>query len=195
MFENNTFATPRLLFATESRLRSVSKQFANVPQQSCIGDRKFCKTFEEVSMLNAAPNNRPRCAEWEQISHSCLPRRAAIRNFSTPFRKVRPLCGPYVGEFSVDICEIFFIYIVYLNVEYFVKTNIGTLWVENSSLHFANNTAARVWFSAAGCHKRRNRWPVMWEALPSNYVHLFTNFQCEQLVLVPTRRLAGRRQS
>ncbi len=35
-------------------LRSVSKQFANVPQQSCTRDRKFCKTFANVSILNAA---------------------------------------------------------------------------------------------------------------------------------------------
>ena len=32
----------------------MSKQFANVPQQSCTRDRKFCKTFANVSILNAA---------------------------------------------------------------------------------------------------------------------------------------------
>ncbi len=32
---------------------SVSKQFANVPQHSCTRDRKFGKTFANVSILNA----------------------------------------------------------------------------------------------------------------------------------------------
>ncbi len=35
-------------------LRSVSKQFANVLQQSCTRDREFCKTIANVSILNAA---------------------------------------------------------------------------------------------------------------------------------------------
>ena len=33
-------------------LRSVSKQFANVSQQSRTRDRKFCKKFAKVSILN-----------------------------------------------------------------------------------------------------------------------------------------------
>ena len=46
-------------------LRSVSKQFANVPQRSCTRDRKFCKTFANVSILNAAVNfaSPPKCTE------------------------------------------------------------------------------------------------------------------------------------
>ncbi len=35
-------------------LRSVSKQFANVSQQSCTRDRKYCKMFANVVILNAA---------------------------------------------------------------------------------------------------------------------------------------------
>ncbi len=37
----------------EAGLRSVSKQLANVSQQSCAKDRKFCKTFANISILNA----------------------------------------------------------------------------------------------------------------------------------------------
>ncbi len=67
-----------------SGLRSVSKQFATVPQQSCTRDRKFCKTFANVSILNAAlfrvSCNISRCkcyrhtcmhvTEWEQTYNS-----------------------------------------------------------------------------------------------------------------------------
>ena len=38
----------------EQRLRSVSKQFANIPQQSCTRNRKCCKMFANVSIMNAA---------------------------------------------------------------------------------------------------------------------------------------------
>ena len=45
-------------------LRSVSEQFANVPQQSCTRNRKFCKTFANVSILNAAQYLLPQGLQW-----------------------------------------------------------------------------------------------------------------------------------
>ena len=46
----------RVLRPMKPGLRLVSKQFANVPQQSCTRDRKFGKTFAHVSVLNASPH-------------------------------------------------------------------------------------------------------------------------------------------
>ncbi len=46
--------TPSLHETLTPGMRSVSEQFANVSQQSCTRDRNFCKTFANVSILNAA---------------------------------------------------------------------------------------------------------------------------------------------
>ncbi len=71
---DKSFGTPRLFSpcaTARSWLRSVSKQFANVPQQSCTRDRKFCKTFANVSILNAA-RLLPKSAEVFRVLISVL---------------------------------------------------------------------------------------------------------------------------
>ncbi len=50
---DNCYHISLVIFHNHEWLRSVSKEFSNVSQQTCTRDRKLCKTVANVSILKA----------------------------------------------------------------------------------------------------------------------------------------------